>query len=84
MNQVFQQARDMQQATNHSEKTAADQAQTQSHILLTSFEEAVDHFAANHSEDLKLTQAKLRELYSLAHLCLEGQQELSTPDDSQS
>ncbi|MBV7263403.1 hypothetical protein KCG43_15480 [Photobacterium sp. WH24] len=86
MNQVFQKARDkhIQQATNNAEaeKETVEQQQARSHILLTTLEDAVNHFVAHSGEDLAMNQDKMRELHRQHPLCPEGQG-LAAPHDSQ-
>lgn len=84
MDNVFQKARDkrIRQATANAEKGMTEQQVTQSHILLATLEEAVNHFVANSGADLKLNQDKIREMHQQHHLCLEGQR-LGAPHESQ-
>ncbi|MDO6582802.1 hypothetical protein Q4491_15785 [Photobacterium sp. 2_MG-2023] len=86
MNKVFQKASDkhIQQATNNAEaeKETIEQQQAQSHILLATLEDAVNHFVAHSGEDLTLNQDTIRELHRQDPLCLEGQG-LAAPHDSQ-
>ncbi|MEI8593719.1 hypothetical protein [Photobacterium sp. Hal280] len=85
MNQVFQKARDkhMQQATNNEQdqETMAQQ-QAQSHILLATFEEAVNHFVAHSGEALAVNQDTMRELQG-QHPLWPEEQRLAAPQENQ-
>ncbi|WP_120512738.1 hypothetical protein [Photobacterium salinisoli] len=86
MNKVFHKARDkqMQQATHNgqAEQETIEQQPSHSHILLTTLEEAVNHFVASQSEELKLSQAKMRELHR-QHPLWPEEQRSAVPHESQ-
>ncbi|GAB6261155.1 hypothetical protein L4174_021810 [Photobacterium sp. CCB-ST2H9] len=83
MENVFQLAQNkrIKHASGRETPEQQEKHVAQSHELLASLEDAVNHFVANQGEDLKQSQAKLRDLHQQHHLCLKARR-LNTPHES--